>query len=85
MSKKGKLLVYLCIFLLGLFYGLILPRTPKATATQSPLAHVCEVTSADLDRKLEHMMAEIYKLLAQRDNQIAGLQWQLFKKQGVGK
>ena len=51
-------------------------------ATQSPPAHVCEVTSADL----KALMVVIDNKLATRDNQIEGLQRQLYDKQnGVKK
>ena len=51
--------------------------TPKAATP----AHVCDVTRKDLN----DMMAEIDKKFATRDNQIEGLQRQMYKKQGVGK
>ena len=53
----------------------------KEETPPPPPPHICEVTSADLKAVVD----TFDKKLAQRDNQIAGLQWQLFKKQGVGK
>ena len=45
-----------------------------------------QVSSAVTQADLKALMAEIYKLLAQRDNQIEGLQRQLYDKQnGRGK
>ncbi len=78
-----KLILFVCFVACVMNFVYFVKHKPIA---QAQPAHVCEVTSADLDNKLEHMMAEIYKLLAQRDNQIQGLQRQLYDKQnGRGK
>ena len=72
----------LACFVLFVFPGFWVGLNKPVEATQDPPAHVCEVTQADL----KALMAEIYKLLAQRDNQIEGLQRQLYDKQnGRGK
>ena len=53
----------------------------KEETPPPPPPHICEVTSADL----KAFMVVIDNKLATRDNQIEGLQRQLYKKQGVGK